>query len=301
MATPRSFVPRQSFRRQSLLRQSSLRQSGMVLPALDYCAGHFDRVVLIFSKLLKPRQKVDLLAAIDWAGVTLPRKYRRVITPLIWAASRNPHGNRYHHQWHNLAVMLTAGLLGRQAGLGKAQMTVLLMTALVHDLDHRGRHMSSIAYGEERRSAMIAGRRLFGASGDGKARRALAARLEATSFDPATPPVIRHDDEVTQILLDADVLASCMLPRRDALELTRGVMAEQRGHAGGKGAEAALRGFIKALAQRGFAHMVTSHYASEMTTRLAAVHIDPASAKTLGFVETSGETNTSGGGGADDV
>ncbi|MCE2518107.1 MAG: HD domain-containing protein [Alphaproteobacteria bacterium] len=261
-------------------RNYGLRQSGISLPSLDYCAVHFERAVLMLAKLLKTRQNVDLYAVLKWAGVGVPRKYRRAVAPLIWAASRNPHSNRYHHQWHNMSVMISAALLGRQAGLGRRQMTVLVMTALVHDLDHRGRNMSRVPFGEERYSAMIAGRRLYGRSGHGQAWRELQSRLEATFFDKNTTPAIPHDDEVTQILLDADVLASCMLPRADALELTRGVMHE---HGTSGKAEQALQGFIKTLAERGFAHAVTSDYAAEMTTRKAAVFIDPASAATLGF------------------
>lgn len=257
-----------------------LQQSGMTIPSLDYATLHGGRFLHIMAKAIAPHQKPDLPPLFKWAGVTIPRHLKQSIKPLIRAASRNPHCNGYHNQWHNWAVMASAAVLARLAGLGRDDMAELLISALIHDLDHRGRMMSSTPFAEEYRSAQIATRRLLGKhSSQGVLWRRFYARLKATAFH-GDDQAIAYRDEVTRLLQDADILASCFLPMADAKRLSRSVMREQSQ----KGAtDAFLKTFIKTLAERGFAHPVTEEWAMSVKSRKTAVWIDPPSAKTLGF------------------
>lgn len=258
---------------------ASLRQSGMTLPNVAYSAQHIDRTLKLLAKLLKPRQQVKLAQVLTWAGVRTPKRYAKSMRPLIWAASRNPHANGYHHQWHNLAVMISAALLAQRAGLKKPAQAELIIAAMLHDLDHRGRFMSKDAGGEERRSAKIAASRMFGRCGsDGMAWRNFITRIEATSFTGE----IKHDpnDHVAALLLDADIFASCFLPMAEAKQLTKGVMREQS--LNGDPASH-LSAFINSLSAKGFAHAATSIIAAELPSDKHAAFIDKKAVVKLGF------------------
>lgn len=250
------------------------------MPRLDYAALHFERSVRILAKLIKRRQAVDLDKVLKWAGVDvgiMPRKYRSPMGRLIRLAEKNPHSNHYHHPWHTMTVMMMAALLARNAK-EHVNMMPLMISALVHDLDHRGRMMARRAYAEERRSAAIAGRLLYGRGSDGVAQRRLTSQLEATAF------AVKHEpskiDSATRLLMDADVLASCILPLDDALQISCGVRREQGQDVA---AEKVFKNFLGKMANRGFAHPITSHLAGSMRASSLAIYLDPPSARILGF------------------
>jgi hypothetical protein len=259
-----------------------LRQSGMTLPRLGYSAAHFNRTIPILAKLLKRRQNARLNMVLNWAEISVPRHYRYGVKLLIEAAARNPHCNHYHHQWHTMMVMISAAILARRARLNNPEMTSLMIHALVHDLGHRGRMMPAKPYAEEHRAAAMAERRLYRRCSDGARRRQLKSRLEETSFSARGS--MMNIDELGCLLIDADVLASCFLPRADVLAMARSVMREQ-GQA--ISAETAYKGFLKNMAKHGFAHPVTRHLALTMVSRCLGVYIDPPSAKALGFKAAS--------------
>ena len=175
--------------------------------------------------------------------------------------------------------MISAALLAQRVGLSKLDQTELLIAAMLHDLDHRGRWMTKDAGGEERRSAKLAASRIFGRGGsDGKAWRKYNERIAATSFTGA----IKHDpnDHVGALLLDADIFASCFLPMQEAMQLTKGVMREQS--ANGKPADH-LSAFMNTLSSKGFAHPATRFIAAELPSAMHAAFIDEKAAGKLGF------------------
>ena len=204
--------------------------NGKTIPGKQYVIRHLGRYLPVLGAALKPYGKARSEDVFAWAGVRVPRQYQNPIRPLIWAAGRNPHQNRYHHDWHNITVMVFAAvlvsLMPRQNRLLKEDQLTLLLAAMVHDLDHRGRAMTVKPYDEEIRSAMIAGRRLFGQRGQGKAWRQLLTMIKNTSFHVLS--VDASKDHLSALLKDADLLGSVVFPHYLAKAMTLGLKQEQK-------------------------------------------------------------------------
>ncbi len=204
--------------------------NGKTIPRKQYVIQHLGRFLPVLGAALKPYGKAYPQDVFAWAGVRVPRQYQNPIRPLIWAAGRNPHQNRYHHDWHNMTVMVfaavLAGLMPRQNRLSQEDQFTLLLAAMVHDLDHRGRAMTAKPYDEETRSAMIAGRRLFGQTGQGKAWRQLLTMIKNTSFHVLS--VDASKDHLSALLKDADLLGSVVFPHHLAKAMTLGLKQEQK-------------------------------------------------------------------------
>ena len=204
--------------------------NGKTIPRKQYAIKHLGRFLPVLALALKPLGKARPQDVFAWAGVRVPRQYQQSIRPLIWAAGRNPHKNRYHHDWHNITVMVfaavLAGLMPRHNRLSTNDQFTLLLAAMVHDLDHRGRAMAVKSYDEEIRSAMIAGRRLFGQSGQGKAWRQLLTMIKNTSFHVLS--VDASKDHLSALLKDADLLGSLVFPRDLVKTMTSGLKQEQK-------------------------------------------------------------------------
>lgn len=252
-----------------------LRQSGGVIPAPGYLGRHLDRHLERLARSVLPLAKVDLAAALAWAGWRGRGGNRRGFKRVLRLAERNRHLNGYHHPWHTLAVIVLAGMLAEAAGLPRRDREALLLAALIHDLDHRGRSASMVPMAEERRSALLA-LRLLNPS-NGREARAMLSRIEATATSAEHQ---RPMEAVTAILLDADILASVLLPEATVLRLTRGVLIEQGRHSD---VEAALDEFLEFIAERGFFHPVTGALAASLPRRVSAVWRRPDAASRLGF------------------
>ena len=221
--------------------------NGKTLPRKSYLTQHLGRFLPVMAKALKPQGKADLEHLFLWAGVAIPKRYQRAARPLIWAAGRNPHRNQYHHDWHNATVMVFAAILAELAALSRPQRFDVMLAAMVHDLDHRGRFMAGTAFQEEDRSAMIAGRRLYGRSGsDGKSWRQLKTMIRQTSFQVAN--VNAGANPLAALLKDADLLASIVFPHADVLAMTSGLKREQNIDLS---SEEMLYQFLDRMAERG--------------------------------------------------
>ncbi len=260
-----------------------LQQSGQALPRLDYVCRHLKRFLPALAAATMPRASAKLDDVMDWAGVKMKPYEATPLRAVMSAAAKNMHSNGYHHPWHTMTVMIFSAILGQRAGLRHEEMMRVMMYALVHDLDHRGRMITSAPYGEELRSAQIAGRRLYATpSGRGPARRQMTHAIAATYFGASDDgnTAQHHDhfgfghrnghghgrgqvsgDEVTQILLDADFMASIILPDDAVMTLTRGLKREQ-----GSVIDAAdMRdAFLTAVQARGFAHHASQALVDEM-------------------------------------
>lgn len=179
----------------------------------------------------QPCARRDLAAICCWAG--LPRAAGRVpasaVSRLTAMAARRRSGNHYHQPGHYLHVVMAAGLLARAAGLSRDDRALLVMAALVHDLDHHGKRSSSRLYAQERWSAARV-RRVLGRAG---ADIRLASRLErlllATAInDDSLRLTILAADPLARCLADADLFASVFYRRDLALAITRKLKLEQR-------------------------------------------------------------------------
>ena len=203
--------------------------NGKTIPRQQYVIKHLGRFLPVLGAALKPYGKACPQDVFAWAGVMKPRQYQRSIRPLFWAAGRDPHKNGYHHDWHNITVMVFAAVLAslmpRQHRLSKDDQFTLLLAAMVHDLDHRGRAMAAKPYDEEVRSAMIAGRRLFGQTGQGRAWRQVLAMIKNTSFHVLS--VDASKDHLSALLKDADLLGSLVFPYDLVKTMTLGLKQEQ--------------------------------------------------------------------------
>ena len=204
--------------------------NGKTIPNKPYLIKHLGRFLPVLGAAFKPYGKARPQDVFAWAEGRVPRQYQRSIRPLVWAAGRNPHKNGYHHDWHNITVMVFAAVLASlmpsQHRLSKDDQFTLLLAAMVHDLDHRGRAMAAKPYDEEVRSAMIAGRRLFGKSGQGKAWRQLLTMIKNTSFHVLS--VDASKDHLSALLKDADILGSVVFPHDLVKTMTLGLKQEQK-------------------------------------------------------------------------
>lgn len=253
-----------------------LRLNGVTIPKRHYMSRHLKRMMTRLALALKPRQKISPRPVLSWGGFSGGKTAPRQLQKLIRLAAGNPYKNAYHHPWHSMSVVIHAALLADLARCDAPSRDQLLLAALCHDLDHRGKRVSRVPFIEERRAAVLAIRTSFG-QGRGRDARALIAQIEATATAfVADQPM----DEVTALLRDADIMASVFHPRNFALELTRGVMTE-KGMA--VTAHDGLTGFLKIMMQRGLSHAVTQHLATTMPSRLLGVGHHPEAAAYLGF------------------
>ena len=253
-----------------------LRLNGVTIPNRHYMSRQMKRMMTRLALALKPRQKISPRPVLSWGGFSGGKTAPRQLQKLIRLAAGNPYKNAYHHPWHSMSVVIHAALLADLARCDAPSRDQLLLAALCHDLDHRGKRVSRVPFVEERRAAVLAIRTSFG-QGRGRDARALIAQIEATAtaFDADQPM-----DEVTALLRDADIMASVFHPCNFALELTRGVMTE-KGMA--VTAHDGLTGFLKIMMQRGLSHAVTRHLATTMPSRLLGVGHHPEAAAYLGF------------------
>ena len=182
----------------------------------------------------QPCARRDLAAICRWAG--LPDRGRAAgrvpasaVSRLIAIAARRRSGNHYHQPGHYLHVVMAAGFLARAAGLSRDDRALLVIAALVHDLDHHGKRSSSRPYAQERWSAARV-RRVLGRAG---ADIRLAGRLErlllaTAGNDDSLRLTILASDPLARYLTDADLFGSVFYRRDLALAMTRKLKLEQQ-------------------------------------------------------------------------
>ena len=150
-----------------------LRLNGVTIPKRHYMSRHLKRMMTRLALALKPQQKISPRPVLSWGGFSGGKTAPRRLQKLICLAAGNPYKNAYHHPWHSMSVVIHAALLADLAGCNAACRDQLLLAALCHDLDHRGKRVAKAAFVEERRAAMLAIRISFG-PGSGRGRDARA-------------------------------------------------------------------------------------------------------------------------------
>lgn len=185
----------------------------------------------------RPCRRRDLVAISGWAGLPFGRRsggraIRGVsslaVSRLMTAAARRKSGNHYHQPGHYAHVVMAAGILAEAANLSSADRAILVMAALVHDLDHHGRRSPRRIYAQERWSASRVRQILGGAGADIR----MASRMEqlvlATAInDDALRLTILAADPLARLLADADLFGSVFYRRDIALGMTRTLKLEQ--------------------------------------------------------------------------
>lgn len=168
----------------------------------------------------------DLIALSVWAGCHRGRRRGgfgvSAVSRLAGIAARNGRSNHYHHAGHFAHVIIAAAVLAVRAGIGGADRELLVLAALVHDLDHHGRRGARYAfYRQERLSARMACRLLMRRGGDARMARRLERLIVATALtsDPCRQHIL-STEPLAGLLSDADVFASLFYDRDTALKLT---------------------------------------------------------------------------------
>ena len=96
----------------------------------------------------QPCARDDLIALCAWAGLRVTKNRRRFatsgLTRIAGIATRNGRSNNYHHAGHFAHVVMAAAVLAGKAGIGVADRELLVLAALIHDLDHHGRRGNGI-------------------------------------------------------------------------------------------------------------------------------------------------------------
>jgi len=189
----------------------------------------------------RPCTAADLVGICVWAGLAPGRRgvqnSRRftasALARLAGLAACNGRSNTYHHAGHFTHVVAAAGLLAAKAGIGRADRDLLVLAALVHDLDHHGRRGSAYPlYGQERWSSRIVARIILRHGGDARLVRRLRRLIDATALtaDPRRKDILASDP-LARLLCDADVFASLFYERRRALGFT-GLLKFEQGLSG---------------------------------------------------------------------
>ena len=217
--------------------RSPLRQRFAPLPATrGYLLRQWPRTVGVMQLVgfSRPCSRRDLASICRWAGLSKDGRSKsglpdRAVSRLVTLAARQGPGNRYHHAGHFAHVVMAAAILAGAAGLHGRDRDLLVVAALVHDLNHLGKRSSRRLFQQERQSAAAARRIIIGAGADAR----LAARLEkllmATALtDDALRMAILASDPLARLLADADIFASVSYRRDIALRLTRNLKLEQR-------------------------------------------------------------------------
>ena len=182
----------------------------------------------------RPCSRRDLASICRWAGLSENGQSKnglsdRAVSRLVTLAARQGPGNRYHHSGHFAHVVMAAAIFAGSDGLRAHDRDLLVVAALIHDLNHLGKRSSKRLFHQERQSATAARRIIIGAGADAR----LAARLEklliATALtDDALRMTILAADPLARLLADADIFASVSYRRDIALGLTRNLKLEQR-------------------------------------------------------------------------
>ena len=203
----------------------------------------------------------SLIALCHWAGMSGPSALRQTgiaysgVCRLAKLARMDRHGAHYHHSGHVAHVVMAAGLLAAADNLPQSDTNLLLLAALVHDLDHQGYHRSRALYDAEWRSAQMAKAVLLRRGSDARLTQRLERLLLATSFsDDVLRDEILATDRLASYLVDADLFASTFYARGLSMALTGHVKAEDRltdsrlDLAGGFARQTRNRGFYTAVA-----------------------------------------------------
>lgn len=172
----------------------------------------------------------DLAFICKWSGLSHPRRagispkaFRRLLSV---AAQRRP-TNHYHHAGHFAHVVIAAGLLAYEACLSARQRALLVLAALVHDLDHAGRYAPRQLFAQETASARRAMRIILGGGGDARLSLRLLWLLKATALTfHDDRKAILAGDRLARLLADADLFSSLFFSRQRAIQLTRGLNLE---------------------------------------------------------------------------
>jgi len=201
-----------------------------------HVAGSWPRSVGAMQavRFAPPCSAADLRAICEWAGLSCsarahPGMPAAALRRLVRAAARNSGANSYHHRGHFAHVIMAAGVLGSLAGLHRKDRALLVLAALVHDLDHQGRRGAGKLYWQEDLSAGVACRALLGRGGDPRLAVRLRSLLRATALtnDDARLLIIRSD-RLARLLTDADIFASVMYERKLSVRMTAALKLEQR-------------------------------------------------------------------------
>lgn len=203
----------------------------------------------------------SLLALCHWAGMSPPSGVRQSgfayggVCRLTALARMDRHSAHYHHSGHVAHVVMAAGILAAADNLPQADTDLLILAALVHDLDHQGYHRCRALYDPEWRSAQLAKAVLSKHGCDARVAQRLESLLLATSFsDDALRDDILATDRLAAYLVDADLFASTFYRRALSMTLTGHVKAEDRlieqrdDLASGFAEQTRMRGFYTAVA-----------------------------------------------------
>lgn len=178
----------------------------------------------------------DLRDICRWSGLAHPRMAgisRAAFGRLLRVAAQRRPTNHYHHAGHFAHVIIAAGLLGKMARLSAHQNAVLVLAALVHDLDHAGRYARQDTFAQELISARRAARLIAGAGGDARLSLRLTLLLKATALTIHDDrKAILASDKLARLLADADLFSSLFSSRKTAIRMTHSLMLEtmQMGH-----------------------------------------------------------------------
>ena len=198
----------------------------------------------------------NLLELCHWAGLSAPRTLRqhgisyRAVQRLARQSAADRHHASYHQSGHVAHVIIAAGLLAAADGLSQADRDIVILAALVHDLDHMGRHRPRQPFQMELWSAQITVANLSRYGSDSRVAVRLTDLLAATSFttDPMRDAILAADP-LAAYLVDADLFASLFYGIAHAHKLSALVKFEDRDPAS---VSRILEGFVSVARAHGF-------------------------------------------------
>ena len=217
--------------------KSRLRRRFRHLPSSPRrLAGHWPRSVGAMQavRFAPPCSADDLKSICGWAGLSFAARAHgglpaSALRRLVRVSVRNSGTNSYHHRGHFAHVIMATGVLAEMAGLRGPDRALLVLAALVHDLDHQGRRGIRQLYGQEDWSARLTGRVLIGCHGDARLAVRLRQMIRATALtDDRDRLLTLETDRLARLLTDADIFASVMYERRISIRMTAGLKLEQR-------------------------------------------------------------------------
>ena len=152
-------------------------------------AGSWPRSVGMMQavRFAPPCSASDLRSIRSWAGLsfaagTHPGLPVRALRRLVRAAARNSGTNCYHQHGHLAHVIMAAVVLAAMAGIRGQDRALLVLAALVHELDHQGRCGNRRLYWQEDWSARITCRVLPGCNINPRHALRLGNMIRATAF-----------------------------------------------------------------------------------------------------------------------
>lgn len=138
------------------------------------------------------------------------------LSKLAILCSKNVNSNKYHDQHHFKSVLLIACLFAKISKIKRNERLLIIILALVHDMNHQGKRIVNKPYYQEKKTIQALEKVIYRKLLNNKIWKRINRILLNTYF-PIEPE--KNNDLVEKIILNADLAGSLIFGFRNGLKL----------------------------------------------------------------------------------